>query len=188
MSPEQLLNTLRTQDAAILEQLAPQFALSPEEVARIEENAVQEIPLLLARTYKRAVTTGLHYMQQLVPNMVERQMRTLAAQISTEQEFFSKFPGLNRGAHGQDIIAVAKALKAHNPNLTKDQLFALTGAAVSAKHGIVGNGQAGHPVAVPRAPSQGAFRPVAGGSPAGFQQAAVADQNPWAGLGMDWDE
>jgi hypothetical protein len=170
-----------------VEKIAPQieaaFKLSEADVSALESDAAAFVPKLLSRTYLQAVTTSLKYIQALVPDMINRQINTLAQQMTAEREFYETYPQLSQ-QHAADIIAFARAFRQANPRIERKALIQQVGLAVLAKNGIAlnGGGSARSGGRRPAAP----FAPAAQGRT--VVQSAPVDENPFEGLGRDYDD
>lgn len=167
-------------EGKIFSSILPAFALSNEQIAALESDAPAEVPKLLAQTYMRAVSTGIQYMKQLVPQMIMQHMNEQNLHQEAEGEFFGKFKDLNRTAHGSDIATIAKAFSSANPNLTRSQLFDLVGASVRAKHGLTGAPRSAAPT------RQAVFQPAGGHAPI-VSTNVVPEASIFDGLGQDFD-
>lgn len=179
---DEVITALQNPQGNIIDGIMPAFQLTEDQIQGLESDATTEVPKLLAQTYMRAVTTSLQYMKTLIPEMIRGYNDDQSLAQNAEKEFFTKFSSLNATNHGDDIIQYAKAFAATNPQITKQQLFDLVGAAVMAKNGI-----ANQPAAVVR----GNARPAPAFTPAGRSAPIIAqtvvEESPFQGLGMEFD-
>lgn len=182
VTAESILEAIAKDGPGFIEALTPQFAVSPELALELEADYAAAVPKLLANVYMKSIATAVDYINKLVPAMIDRHAAQQRLHTDAETEFFGKFKGLNRAAHGADIIALAKAFTAANPKMDKQSLFDLVGAAVMAKHGIVGN--TAPPASAPAARPAG-FTP-AGSGPVVVSQTQVSD-NLFEGMGRDYE-
>lgn len=188
MEPGSLVEQLSEHRDALIAGIAERrFQLSKEEAETLETNPAVAVPRLLSRVYYEATQSALLHIANYVPQMVQSQMRAMQQQKEAEEAFFSRFKALDRTKHAPDIMAMALGLRRANPNISRDDLFAMVGAAVMAKHGI-----ANQPVAA--APNGAAPQPMA--QPAPFVPARPGvsvrttpePENPWMGLAKDWED
>lgn len=181
---DSLIAAFDSQAAEIFQQVAPQFNLTPEQITELETDAATALPKLLATTYIKSIKTAMSAMQQLVPQMISRTIAQQEVGREMETAFFKQWNQLDRTKHGNDIRMFAKTFSAANPQMTRDELFSLVGAAVMAKHGI----GIAPPAAAPTASTPAvAFTPAVASAPVTHQQ-PVADSNPFAGMGRHFDE
>jgi hypothetical protein len=94
-NPNAIADALVSQQTEALKHIAETtFRLSPEEVAALEENAVAEIPKLLAKATYHAQVNALRSMANILPAMMQQFMSVTRAQSGAQREFFSKFPSV----------------------------------------------------------------------------------------------
>lgn len=186
-SPQGLVQQLAVHRDAVLDGLAAdRFKLSPEEIKAVDTDAVAAIPRIMARTYYEAMQSTLLHINNMVPQMVLNTIRAQRASDQIEDAFYGQFKALDRLKHGGDVQTFAKMMRATNPKITQQDLFAMVGAAVMGKYGLQnvpaapgGNG------ATPRTPQPPPFVPA----PPGASVKVIPEpESPWAGLGKDFDE
>lgn len=188
-----VLGEIKGQEAQLLEQISASFALSPEDVSALELDAVGHTPKLLAKTYLRSVETSLQYMKTLIPSMVERRISQMKQEMEVENAFFSKFPAIQKDAHGKDVVAFASAFRAANPNITRDELFARVGAAVMAQYNLTA--AAKPPAPAPLTATQRMLNGTQVASAPGFAPASSGvvthqqpvQSSPWDGIGQEFE-
>jgi hypothetical protein len=185
--PASLVEQLSEHREALIAGIAERrFQLSREEAEALETNPAAAVPRLLSRVYYEATQSALLHISNYVPQMVQAQVRAMVQQREAEQAFFSRFKGLDPAKHSQDITAMALGLRRANPGINRDDLFAMVGAAVMAKHGI-----AMQPIAA--APNGAAPQPMAQVAPFVLARPGVSvrttpePENPWMGLAKDWE-
>lgn len=181
-SLESVIQAFATNEAEMTNQLAANFAIDPALAEELETNYAQAVPKLLASTFVKAVHTSLQYMQQYVPQIVEKSQAEARAYQEAEKAFFGQFPDLEASKHGKDIQAFARAFVAHNPKITRDELFASVGNAVRAKYGLTGQEQ--NRPAAPSAPRP--FAPAGNSAPISLP-VAQSEVSPFWGLGQDFE-
>lgn len=183
------LADLTKNEAQYVEHLAQtSFKLSPEMVEALTNgDGVSQIPKIVATAYVRAVNASVAAIQKLVPAMIERETQRLDSvrtqREADEKDFFGKFPALDKAKHWKDVQQMAHSLYQLNPSISRDDLIAMTGAAVMARHGITAQSAAKQ---IPAVPTGTGFVPGNGGRPVSRQPAA--DSNPFAGMSQDYDE
>jgi hypothetical protein len=190
-----------TEPASLVEQLAEhrdalisgiaerRFQLSKEEAEGLETNPAVAVPRLLSRVYYEATQSALLHISNYVPQMVQAQIRAMKQQDEAADAFFSRFTSLDRQKHAGDVTAMALGLRRANPGINREDLFAMVGAAVMAKHGLQMQ-----PVAAVAPNSAAAPQPQA--QPAPFVPARPGvsvrttpePENPWTGLAKDWED
>jgi hypothetical protein len=123
-NPNAIADALVSQQTEALKHIAETtFKLSPEEVAALEENAVAEIPKLLAKATYHAQVNALRSMANILPAMMQQFMSVTRAQSGAQREFFSKFPQFKEADHGPTIMRVAQTYRAANPQASRAQMF-----------------------------------------------------------------
>lgn len=177
-----LQEQLTTHRGALIDALASErFKLTPQEEEALENDAVAEFPKLMSRVYLETMTAVLNHIQNSVPLLIRHQMGVLANERMAEKRFFEQFKTIDRAKHAQDILQFAQTFRQQNPRIPEADLFALVGAAVMAKHGlpaqIQGNGAA--------TPQPTPFVPARPGSTV---RITPEEENPFAGLGRDFDD
>ena len=181
-SPQGLVQQLSQHRDAVLSALAAdRFKLSQAEVTALDTDAVGAIPGIMARVYYEAMQSTLLQMQALVPKLVQQVIDVQRSHDEAEKGFYDKFPALTRGRVHNDVLSMAAMFRNMNPRITRDELFALVGAAVAAKHGV----NLATPPANGGRPPQAPFVPARSGA---HVKVIPEAENPWAGLGKDFDD
>ena len=181
-SPQGLVQQLAQHREAVLSALAAdRFKLSPTEVTALDTDAVGAIPGIMARVYYEAMQSTLLQMQALVPKLVQQVIDVQRSHDEAEKGFYDKFPALTRGKVHNDVLSMAAMFRTMNPRITRDELFALVGAAVAAKHGV----NLATPLANGGRPPQAPFVPAQSGA---HVKVIPEVENAWAGLGKDFDD
>lgn len=188
-SPQGLVNQLVQHREAVLDALAgDRFKLSEAETKALDTDAVGAIPRVMARVYYEAMQSTLLHIQNLVPQTVQRVLQAQKANDEVENAFYAKFSALDRSKHAQDVAQFAQLMRQSNPQISRDDLFAMVGAAVMAKYGLtaqpapVANGNG----AAPPRPAQPA--PFVPAKPGVSVKTTPEPESPWAGMAMDFDE
>lgn len=169
---------------ALIEALASErFKLTPQEEEALETAPATAFPRLASKIYLETMTAVLNHLQNSVPLLIRHQAQVMDVESKAEKTFFEKFPTIDKTTHGQDIVTFANAFKQANPRISEADLHAMVGAAIVSKYGLQpvapapnGNG------AVPPQPAP--FRPA----PPGASVKVTPIENPFAGLGMDFDD
>jgi hypothetical protein len=179
-SVDQVLHALMANEGQIAQVVGQNlFKLSDADKEALETDAAAALPVMAGRVYVKSLQAATSLVRNMVPQMLQTEMNRQNAMIAVEQAFFQQFPELDRWQHGQDIVAVGQALQAQNPGMNPRELLQRTASAVMGMHGIQrrarrqGNGQQ-------------AFRPAPSG-PVGAPT-TLADEMPYAGLGMDFED
>lgn len=123
--PGRLAEAMASQEAAIVEEAArTMFALSPEEITGLEENAVAVIPKLLARTYFQAQRSMLTTLQRALPAMLGNHLTQKQKHDTNENTFYDKWKdsGIDRAQHGALVTRLAAMYRQMNPKATFDQM------------------------------------------------------------------
>lgn len=184
---DRFLSDITQNEAAFVDHLSQtQFKLSPEMVAALADGQGETVvPRIVAGGALWAVKSMTNILQKTVPAIIEREVARITEQQTrtreAEDKFFTKWPQLTREKHFSDIATISRAFHAANPKIGFDELVALTGAAVMAKHGI-----AGQPQPQTRVPGSapGSFVPAAGSRVVG---STPLSEGPFAGLGGDYE-
>lgn len=181
---DSLLTAFDEKGAELLQTLAPQFQLTQEQITELETDAAAAMPKLLANTYMKSMRAALGMVKNLVPQMVQQTIQRDNEARDMEGQFFKQWGQLNKEKHGSDIRSFAQAFAKASPGLSRENLFSMVGAAVMAKHGLQG-GQTPPAPAAAMAPAP-SFTPAVASAPVIHTQ--QVDQNPFAGMGMAYDE
>ena len=185
---DKFLSDVTQNEAAFAEHLATtQFKLSPEMVQALADGQGETaVPKIVAGAALWAVKASTNILQKTIPSIIQREVARItqeqAQRKASEDKFFAKWPQLERDKHFADIQQISNAFYAANPKMSFDELVALTGAAVMAKHGIVAQAA----VQTPMKPNEGgSFVPAAGARVVGQQ---ALQENPFAGLAGDYED
>ncbi len=185
--PKTLVEELAKNRNDIINALAAErFALSKEEEDAIELSPAAAIPKIMSRVYFEATTAMLNHIQNFVPVMIQQFNALKAQHDEAETAFYGKFSQIDRNKHNADVVSFAKAFRQANPELPREDLFALIGAAVMAKHGLV-NGAAAPTVSNGRAPAPLQQQPFVPAPPGASVRITPEGENEWAGLGRGLD-
>lgn len=178
---DQLLQTLAQNEGAVVQAAADNlFKLSDEDKEALETDAVAAMPQLAGKVYVKSLQAATQLVRNMVPQMMQQEMNKQQSLMAVEQAFFSQYPELDRWQHGADIVAVGQHFKAQNPNMPPQELLHRIATAVMGMHGIQRRGTQRKPN------GQQPFRPAQSGPSHG--NANPAADNPFAGLGMEFDE
>jgi hypothetical protein len=191
-SPRGLAEQLDQHRDAILDQLATtRFAVTQEEADALFAEPTKMLPKAMARVYYQAQQSALLAMEQHVPRMVMQLLDQVKSHDELENAFYGQHKALNKQKHHADVVSFAKVLRQTNPQMSQNDLLAMTAAAVMAKHGLQvpvangGNGAVQHQQpGVQQPPPFVPARPGVGG----VRVSTSADPNPYAGLGQEWDD
>jgi len=183
--PVDILAELAKHRDAIVSSLAQQhFQLSQEEVDAIAVDPGPVLSKFAARVYYMATVQALQNQKQLIekvlPRMFEQFTTSRERDTKTTTDFFTQNPDLK--GRDADIVMFAESIKraagAAGQTLTQEQLWERTAKAVRAYAGLAAP-------AAPNGSRQAPFRPAPSGVPQTRQQ--VVEENPFAGMGMDFD-
>lgn len=196
-SPSELAQQLGQNRDTIINALAAQkFALSPADVSALEVDAVGVLPRIMARVYFEATVNGLQQLANMVPRMVEHVANERIAESNAEMDFHTEWPNIdkNNPEHMRAVVQLSTSFRQMNPRASMADAIKYVGMAATQFLGLQmpargGNGS-GRPAvaAAPRRPTSPPFAPANGGRaqpPAGFVPPA---ENPFAGLGHQFDE
>jgi hypothetical protein len=179
---DSLLTAFDTQAAEIFQQVAPQFQLTQEQITELETDAAAAVPKLLANTYLKSIKAAVSVMKELVPSMIQQTVVRQEAAREMETSFFKQWNLLDRTKHGNDIRMFAQTFANAKPGISQSELFSLVGAAVMAKNGLAASAA---PAAASPTPSP--FTPAVTSAPVTHQK-PVGEQNPFAGMGFNFDD
>lgn len=188
--PVSLLKELETHRDGVIAALASdsRFGLSQDEATLLETDPGKAVPQLLARTYYQAVNAALTHINNFVPQMVARHIEGTRVQNERENAFYQQFPALDRTKHAGDVATFAKLFRQQSPQMAMSELFQMVGAAVMAKNGLSAAVAAPHPAANGRPPQPAITAPPFAPARAGAEvRTTPVEENPFAGLGQDWD-
>lgn len=183
LGPAELSQQILQNRGQLIDAMAKEhFALSEQEVNELNDDAVKAVPKLLARTYLDAVSTMLQHVATIVPRQIEMQGRITEANNAAKNKFFEAWPALK--GKDQEVARMASMYRRMNPQATLDDMIRDVGPIVMTQLKIVPppttNGQPAKPQPTP------AFTPALGGGTT-IPLGNPAPENPWAGLGADYD-
>jgi hypothetical protein len=149
----------------LVEALAKQtFAFSPADVEELEANAVGAMPKLLAKAHLKSQVSTLQMMQNLVPQLIQKEVHRMFQMARAEDTFYKGFPELADQKFRGDIMTAAKAIRAMNPKMPNDQLIMMAGNMVMQMHNVQRAQAAGQASQPPQAAPQQAFAPASNGT------------------------
>lgn len=188
--PGRLAQSMVENEEFLIDQLATrEFNLKPEEIEALNEDATAYVPKLLAKVHLKGQINMMRQLQQVVPAMVQAQMQVLRRNTQNEDQFFSRWPELDRVKHGDTVRNYARIWRQANPNASLNDMIEDLGPMVMMKAKVAPGSrpsQAGpQPAANGRQPPPPPFKPALGG-PA--TPPAPAEDDPWAGLGQDHEQ
>lgn len=187
--PARLAQEMRKNEGVLVDELARQmFALTPEDVEALEENATAFIPKVMARTFLRAHTHMLNQVAQMLPAMIDRHLSVTNASSKNEDAFYAQWgpKGVSKEQHADLVKRIAMTYRQLNPDAPRAQMMEDVGllvmqaakiqppsaTAVQQNAAPVTNGS--------HAPMP--FVPAVGGAASAPQQEV---QNPWEQWGQD---
>lgn len=154
------------------------FSLSDAEKEALETDFIGSLPKLGAKVFVRAQINAVKQLEQIIPAMIERHMKTKEGRKSTEDKFYSAWPGLDREKHGEVVTRLGRAYRQANPTATFEQMSKELGPMVMAVAGVQTPAPNGHAPANPG--KQTPFTPALGGPAGAPKQISVGE---WDGLG-----
>ncbi len=189
MAPNVLVGELaRNRDVLISHIAETRFQLSQQEKDALETDAVGAIPKLLARVYFEAATTALNQLSSHAPRLIEQITGNLRTVNAAEDQFYSKWPSIQRGekSHTDAVQMAANMFRQSNPNATQEQAIDVVGRMVTSMLNLQ---------AAPAAPANGTVKRPPAFSPAGSGARPVSASvlntpkvNPFDGLGAYFDQ
>ncbi len=197
--PVDILQELETnRDALIAGIASEQFQLAPEDIAALNEDANKVIPQLAAKVYYMGVVNTARQMKSIMgnlPQMFDNYLRVREGNEKAKDEFYKAWPALDRNKSEVNdlVVRTALAYRQAQPNLTKEQLHSIVGQVVSAHFKLPltsapAPAQPGAPASqVTTTPVPAAFVPAAPGSATAISNGNPAPDNPWMGIGQDFD-
>lgn len=103
------------------------YALSEEDMARLDTEPQEFIPRLAARIYLDAVSAAISQVVNYLPRMVRQVNEQDAVNSQSENAFFERWPDLKQ--HQQKVIAIGQTYRQMNPQATAEQFINEVGAA-----------------------------------------------------------
>jgi hypothetical protein len=123
-NPAHLASHLASNEAAAVEFVAQQmFSLSNEEREALEQDVIGTIPRLLAKVFVKSQQNVLNQFDRLIPVMVQRHTQAMRANDENEGKFFSRWPQLDRGKHGDLARRYGAVYRQMHPNATLEQMI-----------------------------------------------------------------
>lgn len=135
--PMSVANAMQENRDAYIQRLAQtQFALSPEDMAALEADVTTAVPRLLARVYVDAAIGQMAQIAKSVPLMVQKHLEVSAARTQSENEFYSKWPQLDRKQHHELVNKYAVDLRRMHPDMSTEEMMNRVGPLVMMQAGI----------------------------------------------------
>lgn len=198
LNPQQFAQALTQLDANAMNAVSEQFRFSEEEWQAFETDPREALPQLAAKLYTRILSAAVMQIGRLTPHMIDTHVATREATKSAEDRFYDRWKGLDRTKHGDQVKKLGWMWRQMNPKATTEQMVEALGPLAHAMLQIPAPASGtGNSVPVARSPLAPAgmrsqvspFVPAVGG-PGGVPQPKPngADDNPWAGLGMDYGD
>lgn len=103
------------------------YALSAEDMARLDTEPQEIIPRLLSKVYLDAVSASISQVVQYLPQMVRQVNEQHAVNSQSENAFFERWPDLKQ--HQQTVISIGQVYRQRNPQATAEQFINEVGAA-----------------------------------------------------------
>lgn len=165
------------------------FKLSDEEVTALTTDAPTAIPAIAGRVYAQSLHAAANLIQNLVPSlvesMIEQQHGTRTRATEAMNQFWAENKDLNAKDHGELVTSWAKQFRAANPKASRAEAIAFVARAVRVQAGLPIPQPGGGPAPAPAPAAPQAFAPA---RPGGRQPVPPAEHDPYAGLGMDFDD
>lgn len=190
--PFSLADAMQQNEAPIIDHIANTvFKLSPEEVEALNENAVEVIPRLMAKSFFQSQQNMYRQLGRLIPAMITRHMDVVKRSDSHTQKFYDRWKDIDRATHEPLVNRFAYTYRQMNPSATLEQmvedvgLMVMTAAKIQPK--TPGAPQAAAPMAPVangvRPPQPTPFQPASGG--VGVIPPGAPEDNPWQILAGD---
>lgn len=187
--PMGIARVMRENEPALIEHLAQtEFALSPEDIQGLEEDAVSYTPKLLAKTYVRMQQNMMAQLARVVPAMLSAHSEISKRSEKSESTFFERWPGLKKEEYLPQVRQAAQMYRRMNPNVSKEEMIEELGQILSIRLKVP---LTAVPSPRPTAPqgqrpvhTSPPFRPAMGG-PASVP--SQPESSPWDGLGQDFE-
>lgn len=195
--PGQIAASLEANREAAIAHLAKvRFALTPEEITGLEENAGEAVPKLLAKVFVESQINAMRFMSTSVPALVKQGIETQMRISRNENDFYTHWKGqIKKSEHHALVGQYARGYRAANPRATKVELITAVGHMVLSSLGrqALPVNQAPGAQALPNGNGHAAARQVhpfvpAVGGAGGPQQPNAGDSDPWGGMAGDYDE
>lgn len=195
-NPQTVADLMASQRDQIVQGLAAQaYAISPEVAEGLATEPEKHIPQLMAQVHYNVAQALMTQMATFIPHMLQQHSTVQAKQREYEDAYFEKWPGLK--GHKKEAMEGVRMFRRQYPQASIEDVIAKAGAMTHALLGIpVGpapaapsaqNGnRGGTPVLPPRA-TAAPFVPAGATPPPAIATQPPAD-DPWAGLGGDYDD
>lgn len=163
------------------------FKLSDADAQALATNAEEVIPRLMGQVYSQALLAAGNLMRNLIPQTIDSRFAQVTERRAKATEatdaFYKAHSDLNKETHGEVVAQWAKAFRAANPQATRQQAFDYVSRAVRIQFGLPMPGATPAPQ-----PQQMRHQPFAPARPGGRMPAPPVEKDPYAGMGMDFDE
>lgn len=158
------------------------YKMTEEEAQEVLTSPEKVLPQLAARVHLEVVQNVLGTMAQTMPGVISGLLQAQKQNTEVMDQFFQKWPQLDRVKDKATVYEVAKVYRQLNPQATMEEMFQAVGATAVVKLGKL-------PAAAQAAPAQPAKAPAytpARNAPTVMQPTQT--MNPWEAMAEVFDE
>ena len=157
--PAMLSQHLTQNEAGAVELVADRlFQLSPAEKEALEQDVIGTVPKLLAKVFVKSQQNVLQQLGRIIPVMMQRHLSAVKRNTGNEDQFYSRWPDINREKHGDTVVKYAAVYRQMHPQATLGQMIEDLGPMVMMAQKIVPQSH----LTAPKGPTTG--RPAAPGN------------------------
>jgi hypothetical protein len=186
----QLNNQLQQSRDSIVTAVAAHYekTFSDQDVEEFNLEPKKALAKMAARLHVDSLSNTLSTLTQNLPGIVNSIIESQRVNREAEDNFYAKFPALDRQKHGQIVHTMAQSLRQMNPQMDAQTFTAMLGAMATSAIGAQQPAAAPAPAA-PQAP-QPQMRVPRGFAPAAAAQIAPAARsngqptNPWEAMAL----
>jgi hypothetical protein len=180
ISQEELQKQLEAQRAQVLEQLSKQFPISQEDADLLVTSPEQVMPKLAANLFLRTYEAVMQGVRQQMPQMMMVATQMQEQKTTLENEFYSKWEGLDRQKHGELVNRYGMVYLQANPGASREDFIRDVGASAMVALGL--------PFQQMQQPAPQTPPPVQPSAPVARPAAPNGPKNQFEALAADFEE
>jgi len=104
------------------------YAMSEEQIQKLDEGDTTVIPQMMARVYMDAVTGAVAHMLTKLPGLVEQTLQSREQSSELENRFYTAWPVLKDEKYGTEVERFGQVYRQLNPNAAPDDFIRDVGA------------------------------------------------------------
>lgn len=115
----------------LTQQYEQQYAMTEDEGTEVLRAPHEMLPKLAAKMHVQVTEATLVAIQQLLPQLLNRELKVAEDSRKARETFFGAWPGLNKPEHMDTLVRVGNSYRANNPGASIEQYIQEVGAMAS---------------------------------------------------------